>query len=782
MVGLLSQSFLSMKLHLQISLFFALIAGTTALIAQAGYITPSEADLAKIAHPVLVTDLSNGLRSDAPGSDCSHAIPLTDGEFFFLPTTNSNLPNILNANNMGGFVLSSCLGSAPNQTWFEFTAADTGGFTIIIQGQADYDYIFLDATDFPCEQFDAFDGSSGIPQLLNCSYSTSGVEQINNVIFPGRRYILVVTNYSNVPAPFMMQVFSGGNVIPISGRIITGRVYSDVNTTCEFDAGDNPIQNAQASLVGTIIYDIVGSDGVYKLLMPASQEGTVMISNGSTPGLLWENLCPGQVPLISLDFSESDSLVSDVAYSSIVECPLPSVSTSVPFLRRCFTSARTVQYCNLGTLPILNAEITLRYDQGVNPVSIGVPYSFDGTKYHFPVGDLAIGACGSFLIIDSVGCENGINSFGCVEAEIGPVENCLSLPAGWDNSDLVVTATCIDSTTASFTVTNSGIGNMSMSMPFEVKRNGQFEDSGMLLLAAGQSETFTYPNNNDLVTFAATETEGNPFNTIAWALSDCNSAINFGGTSPSYAIADAQPWLDIDCDRIIGAYDPNDKFAWPFGTGNQWKIERTDDLEYRIRFQNTGNDTAFTVVVVDTLSDKLNLETLRFTGNSHPFTYELVDRILTVRFDQIALPDSATNLAGSIGYFRFMVDQMEDNPASYVIENFADIYFDFNPPIRTNTEYRSIGEVALLVTDKENAFFEIYPVPARDLLNIQLIAHSNEITHVQLLDLSGRIIQTSLFKGNKTELDVSSISCGIYFVSIINSNGIKISKKLVIAK
>jgi uncharacterized repeat protein (TIGR01451 family) len=772
-----------MKLHLPIALFLVLATSLSGLRAQSGVDSQIQADIDKIANPVIVADLSHGSRSDAPGSDCAHAIPLVDGQFFFLPTINSNLSNIINQNNQSGFILSSCLGSAPNQTWFEFTAADTGGVTILIQGQADYDYIFLDATNFPCEQFDVFDGSSGIPQTLNCSYSTSGMEQINNVIFPGRRYILVVTNYSNVPAPFMMQVFSSGNVIPVSGRIITGQVYSDVNNNCVFDGGDNPIQNSQASLVGTIIYDIADADGVYRLLMPASQEGTVMISNGSTSGLLWENLCPEQEPLISMDFGASDTIVANVAYSSIVECPLPSVNTSVPFLRRCFTSPRTVQYCNLGTLPVLNAEITLRYDQGVNPVSITVPYSFDGTFYRFPVGDLAIGACGSFVIIDSVGCENGINSFGCVEAEIGPVENCLSLPAGWDNSDLDVTATCIDSTTASFTVTNSGTGNMSMSMPYEVKRNGQFEDSGMLLLAAGQSQTFTYSNNNDLVTFAATETEGNPFNTIAWALSDCNSAINFGGTSPEYALADNQPWLDIDCDRIIGAYDPNDKFAWPFGTGNQWKIERTDNLEYRIRFQNTGNDTAFTVVVIDTLSDKLNLETLRFTGNSHSYTYELVDRVLTVRFDQIALPDSATNLAGSIGYFRFMIDQVEDNPANYVIENFADIYFDFNPPIRTNTEYRSVGEVALIAANEVNTSFDIYPVPASDLLNVQLNTNTTiEISNVQVTDLSGRMIESLLFKGNKTQLNITELKAGIYFVSIINSNGIKSSQKLVVVR
>jgi uncharacterized repeat protein (TIGR01451 family) len=743
----------------------------------------SQADLDKLANPSVVVDQNNGLRSDAPGSDCEHSIPLTDGQFFFLPTTNSNVPNIINSFNNGGFLLGSCLGSAPNQTWFEFTAADTGGVQMIIQGQVDYDYILMDATDFPCEQFTAFDGSAGIPQILGCSYSTASVEFINTVIFPEHRYILVVMNYSNVPLPFMMEVYSSGIVTPISGRVITGQVYSDSNQNCEFDAGDNPIQNAQATLVGTIIYDIAGADGIYTLLMPAAQEGVVEITNGSTPGILWENLCLGQTPFINMDFSASDTIVANAAYSTLVECPLPYVSTSVPFLRRCFTSTRTVQYCNQGTLPILNAEITLRYDEGVNPVSINVPYSFDGVYYHFPLGDLAIGACGSFQVIDSVGCENGLGSYGCVEAKIGPVSTCLNLPAGWDNSDLEVHAICSDSTTASFTVTNAGSGAMSMSMPYEVKRNGNLMDTGMLFLASGESQTFTYSNDNDLLTLSITETEGNPFNQIAWALSDCHSAINFGGTAPGYAMNDAQPWLDMDCDRIIGAYDPNDKFAWPFGTGNQWKIDRNDDLEYRIRFQNTGNDTAFTIVVIDTLSDKLNLETLRFTGNSHPYTYELTDNVLTVRFDNIMLPDSASNLAGSIGYFRFMIDQMEDNPANYVVENFADIYFDFNPPIRTNTEYRSVGEVALNVEQAEINSFTLFPVPASDLVTIQLANKNNdELSTVRIFDVSGRFIQLQQFKGNQTSISVSNLNSGIYLIEVIQPDGNKNSKRLIVTK
>lgn len=744
-----------------------LLTGILGLQAQ------TQADLYKLANPTVVVDLSNGIRSDAPGSDCAHAIPLSDGEYSFEPTTNSSLTNILTWSSQ----LNTCLGSAPNQTWFEFTSIADGQLLFQITGQFDYDFLLLDATNFPCEQFDNYDSILPLPQVLDCSFSVSAVENGSANLIAGRRYILVVTNYSNMVDPFTLTVNSNGIVTPYAARLVTGRVYSDVNSNCIFDAEDFPIQDARAALVGSIQYDLSDSEGIYSLLLLPGQAGIVSISTETYSNLIWENLCADQQPIVQLDAGAADTINANVAFSSLVDCALPTVTTSVPFLRRCFTSARTVHYCNAGTIPAENVELTLRYDDGVSPVSIGAPYTFDGTYYRFQIGDLAIGACGNFVVIDSVSCENGIGSFGCVEAKISPIENCLSLPAEWDQSDLEVHAMCIDSSSVNFTVTNAGAGNMSMAMPYQVKRNGEVEDSGTLSLNAGESQSFTYANVNDLVTFAIDETFGNPFNTNAWALGDCNSEINFWGTNPEYGIADGQPWLDIDCDMIIGAYDPNDKFAWPFGIGNTNKIGRYENLEYRIRFQNTGNDTAFTIVVVDTISDLLNIETLRFTATSHPYTYEINNRVLTIRFDNIALPDSTTNLEGSIGYFRFMIDQMTDNPFTYQIENFADIYFDFNPPIRTNTVYRTVGEEALGIEQTNQEALQLFPVPSGDFVTVRF---PEATTQIRVLDIQGRLIQTQAVQSPQEVIAVSTLRDGIYLIEASAKSGKVYHSKFIV--
>ena len=61
----------------------------------------------------------------------------------------------------------------------------------------------------------------------------------------------------------------------------------------------------------------------------------------------------------------------------------------------------------------------------------------------------------------------------------------------------------------------------------------------------------------------------------------------------------------LDCQENVGSYDPNDKSIFVNGVKNKEYVEQGDKVEYLIRFQNTGNDTAFTVIIQDHISLKL---------------------------------------------------------------------------------------------------------------------------------------------------------------------------------
>lgn len=142
---------------------------------------------------------------------------------------------------------------------------------------------------------------------------------------------------------------------------------------------------------------------------------------------------------------------------------------------------------------------------------------------------------------------------------------------------------------------------------------------------------------------------------------------------------------DLILAMVVGAYDPNDKQVQPaFITPAE--LAADPGLEYTIRFQNTGNFPAEWVELIDTLSPQLDWSHFRFISSSHPCTWEIGETgLLRFFFADIQLPDSLSNPEGSQGFVKFWIPVLGTPEIGAVVSNFCDIYFDFNPPIRTNT-------------------------------------------------------------------------------------------------
>ncbi|MBK8530834.1 MAG: T9SS type A sorting domain-containing protein [Flavobacteriales bacterium] len=146
-------------------------------------------------------------------------------------------------------------------------------------------------------------------------------------------------------------------------------------------------------------------------------------------------------------------------------------------------------------------------------------------------------------------------------------------------------------------------------------------------------------------------------------------------------------------ETVTCAYDPNDKLVLPIGSGVHHAVPIDQDrLDYTIRFQNTGTDTAFNVLLIDRLSPHLDLTSMEVLGTSHPLSHIFIedDRELNFRYDNILLPDSGTNMSGSNGYVRFRIRPLPNAPNLTEILNTAEIYFDYNPPVITNTTLNTL--------------------------------------------------------------------------------------------
>lgn len=143
--------------------------------------------------------------------------------------------------------------------------------------------------------------------------------------------------------------------------------------------------------------------------------------------------------------------------------------------------------------------------------------------------------------------------------------------------------------------------------------------------------------------------------------------------------------------ELVCAYDPNDILVNPEGVGAEHYTLFEDTLNYTIRFQNTGNDTAFNVVVVDTLSPYLDINSFRLISSSHDVStvLNMEERELQFIFNDIYLADSNVNEIASHGFVKFEIQPMENIAENTLVENRAGIYFDFNPPIITNTVFNT---------------------------------------------------------------------------------------------
>jgi uncharacterized repeat protein (TIGR01451 family) len=152
---------------------------------------------------------------------------------------------------------------------------------------------------------------------------------------------------------------------------------------------------------------------------------------------------------------------------------------------------------------------------------------------------------------------------------------------------------------------------------------------------------------------------------------------------------------------VRGAIDPNDKLVTPTGVSQYGYIERKDSvLTYTIRFQNIGTDTAFNVLITDTLSNQVDFESIRVLEASHGYYMQQTQGgVLRFRFKNIKLPDSTTNQAKSNGFISFRVKLKSNLAHGTEIKNMATIYFDTQAGLATNEVQNTIMHYMPMVNE-----------------------------------------------------------------------------------
>lgn len=218
---------------------------------------------------------------------------------------------------------------------------------------------------------------------------------------------------------------------------------------------------------------------------------------------------------------------------------------------------------------------------------------------------------------------------------------------------------------------------------------------------------------------------------------------------------------------FLCSYDPNDKQVTPAGRGEEkYTLFDEGELDYHIRFQNTGNYFAQDIVIRDTMDQNLNMRSFRLIGASHELTQLIIDenRVEFV-FNNIFLPDSISNEPESHGFVKYVVSPKPGLEEGTEIENTAHIYFDLNPAIVTNTVFNTMVSEYPTSSTKEQVIssFSLTPNPTGGQFKIvtDILLESDEW---RVFNVQGAVVgKGELSKDNSISLELPS---GLYFFQL----------------
>ena len=174
------------------------------------------------------------------------------------------------------------------------------------------------------------------------------------------------------------------------------------------------------------------------------------------------------------------------------------------------------------------------------------------------------------------------------------------------------------------------------------------------------------------------------------------------------------------------------------------------------------------------LDPNLDWTTLQLQSSSHPNRVAVEDgNLVTFFFHDINLPDSTSNEPESNGFVTYRIKPNPGLTIGDVIQNQADIFFDFNLPIETNTVSTEVVEPVSTDEVPGSLPFQVSPNPVVDVLTI----HTEEpVARIHLYDGLGKLVLTHY---STNSLDLSNLQAGIYFCQVIAKNGAVGLKKIV---
>jgi hypothetical protein len=586
-------------------------------------------------------------------------------------------------------------------------------------------------------------------------------------------------------------------------HLVTGKVFQESNSNCTNDSTEALLFARVIKATPGNYYTLTNAQGQYQMPLPLD----TTISNYSIEAIPVNNLsfqsnviCPSSNSY-SVSTSSIPDTISGIDFGyQINGCIQLDVQIASGNHNPCFTGHSAVSYTNMG-LPANNVYIVLNYPPHVIPKSSNIPWQvLNDSTLLFNIGNLATGQSGTFHVYDSTACDVNLIGLGqCISATIYPSPNCASF--GWNGAEIGVSGTC-DNGVVYLDIFNEGTADMVDSVEYFVFIDSLVAYVAKVKLNAGDTLQLQAFANGHAVHIQINQVAFHPTETfVSLTIEACISGGIVIPTSYITAFPNQQSLNSKhSCFEINGSLDPNDKQVIPNGFTANHVVMPNTRLEYLIRFQNTGTDTAITVYILDTLSDFLDPTSLELGATSHQCIVSMQTNnqgktALRWQFDEINLPDSNVNFLGSNGFVQFRISPKQNLPLGTQVFNDAAIYFDFNAPVFTNQtlttfdlfQYSDSSTIGLvqevpLVTqipklnqNNNPPILMLYPNP---VLQNEITANFSIKASLKIYNAIGQNVfeQANIEGQQKLYLNLKS---GIYFANIQTNQGVFTQKIIV---
>lgn len=251
--------------------------------------------------------------------------------------------------------------------------------------------------------------------------------------------------------------------------------------------------------------------------------------------------------------------------------------------------------------------------------------------------------------------------------------------------------------------------------------------------------------------------------------------LNFLTFSIPLGLSDATPedngYVQLH-QTVVGSYDPNEITCLE---GNNLPTSEIGKyLHYGITFENTGNYYAENVVVKDVIdTTKYDINSIQLLDTSHPVYTRITGNVVEFIFKNINLAAADGNPpVGGHGDVLFKIKSQSNLVNGDVVTKSAKIYFDYNAPIETNAAQTTYQNLSNSIHQLDSSI-SIYPNPTNSFVTINC---NSNIKSIELYDVQGRILESSIENSTTSKLDISEKQNGIYFLKINTENGSKVEK------